>query len=81
MSTISCFSSISSAVSTVGSTYGSSVFGSNIVFSFINRFAYSFSISLSLQFPKVACFNKIDNLAVRSLTPSNLKSLAPLKLL
>ena len=45
----------------------------------MNRFACSFSISLSFLFPKVACFNKIDNLAVRSLTPSNLKSLAPLK--
>ena len=74
-------STSSKSVISITSSKGSSIFGSNIVFSFINRLACSFSISLSLRFPKVACFNRMDNLAVRSLTLSNIKFLAPLKVL
>ena len=40
------------SIISITSSKGSSIFGSNIVFSFINRFVCSFSISLSFLFPK-----------------------------
>ena len=69
-----------SSISSKTSSNGSSIAGVDVVFWIIFFAKFSFSISLRCPFPKVACFNKIDSLAVSSLT-SNLKSLAPLKVL